>query len=149
MIVPTAHTLTLREPYLYLLQGLPAGIGRRDEVATNLHAIVASNRARSRLKRLFGANDLKGIIDAFVARPDHDTDGTGLHVGHQVLEVVLLRVVPEVSLELFALWQAHLDSDKFHASLLEPADEFADEASLDAIGPDHNECLFNVGIRHA
>lgn len=106
------------------------------DVHADLESVVTPDGARSRGKRVGSTEHDSTSLDGVKTFPDHADNRAGHHVLNETREEGLLGEVRVVLLEVFLGRSVELESNELETSLLESADNLADEASLDAVRPE-------------
>lgn len=109
------------------------------DVSSDLEGVVSSDGAWSGVLWLGLSEKDSSSLDGVGSLPDHLADWTHLHVGEETWEEWLALEVSVVGLELLVSWLGELETDELESLLLESADDFSDESSLDSVWLDHNE----------
>merc|ERR1712050_83133 len=143
--VLVAHELLWFEPKSDLLLGRVNSVGAVTDVSADIDTEIASDGAWGRGQWVGGAEHSSSLLDGVLALPDHSADWSTVHVLNQASEETFAAEVGVVSLEVGLAWHAELHGDQFVASLLESAENFADESSLDAVWLDSNEGSLGLG----
>ena len=113
-------------------------IGSVADVASDLNAEVAADGAHGTLGGHGGAEHLAALEDDVLSLPNHGADGSAGHVVDEAGKEALAGEIGVVLLHVLAAGGGELHGDKFVALLLETLDDVSDEATLDAIGLDHD-----------
>jgi len=129
---------TLREPESDLVLGGLDGIGAVADVAADVEAQVTTDGTGSGIGGVGGAEHHAAGLDGVEALPDHAADGAGEHVLDQTGEELLFAQVRVVLLQVLLAGGHELHGGEPEALLLEALDDFANEATLDAVGLDHD-----------
>jgi len=122
------------------------------DVSTNIDAEITADSAWLGVGGLRSTEHLSTSLDRVVTFPDHGTDRPRAHVLNEASEESLLRKISIVLFHVLLAGTAELHGDKFETLLLEALDDLSNEATLDAIGLDHDESAllvaqtFNVHI---
>merc|ERR1712000_392958 len=128
----------LAEPQLNLLLGALDRVRAVADVAANLDAKVAADGAGERVVGAGLAEELAARADGVVALPHHADDGARGHVLDEASEEALGGQVGVVLLKELLGGVGHLQGSELEALLLKALDDLADQATLDAVGLDHN-----------
>ena len=146
-------------PGVDLLRGEPEsnlGLGALDgvrtvaDVAADVDAEVTTDGARGGVSGVGGTEHDAASLDGVEAFPDHAADGTHEHVVDEALEELLAGEVGVVLLEVGAAGGDELHGDELETLVFEALDDLADEATLDAVGLDHDVGALGVaghGVR--
>jgi len=121
-------------------------IGTMADVAADLDAEITADGAHGRLGGHSCAEHLAALEDGVLALPHHCADWATGHVVDETSEESLAGEVGVVLLHVLAAGGSELHGDELVALLLETLDDVADEASLDAIGLDHDVCEKRIGV---
>mmetsp|Transcript_22436 Transcript_22436/g.27633 ORF Transcript_22436/g.27633 Transcript_22436/m.27633 type:complete len:203 (+) Transcript_22436:79-687(+) len=140
--------LRLVEPEADLSIGGLDGVGAVNDVAADVDAKVTADGAGLGVLRLGGTEHLAAGEDGVVTLPDHGADGAGSHVLDEASEEALAGKVGVVLLHVGAAGGGELHGAKLEALLLEARDDLTNEASLDAVGLDHDESSLSVSLSH-
>lgn len=116
------------------------------DVHANLESVVTPDGARSRGERVGSTKHNSASLDGVKTLPDHADNRTGHHVLDEAREEGLRGEVRVVLLEVLLGRSVELEGNELEASLLESADDLADEASLDAIRPGRPKSISHVDI---
>ena len=116
-------------------------------VAANIDAQVAADGAGKRVGGVRRSEEDASTADGAKALPDHADDRARGEVHAQVVVKLLGSEVAVVCLGLVHCWLEHLERNELVALVLEAANNFADEATLHAVGLDRDEGTLGLG-RH-
>mmetsp|Transcript_652 Transcript_652/g.2658 ORF Transcript_652/g.2658 Transcript_652/m.2658 type:complete len:236 (+) Transcript_652:45-752(+) len=113
-------------------------VGSVDDVAANLDGEIPADGPGRGLERVGRADHQPRGLDDAGSLPDHAHDGAAADVVAEVSEEGLGGEVLVVFLGDFARGHECLEALADHALLLEPGDDLAHVAALDAVGLDHD-----------
>ena len=105
-------------------------------VAANFNAEVSTNGTRVGLTRHGGTQHLAARGDGALAFPDHGHNRARGHVGDQTGEKLLAGKVSVMLFHVLLTGGSQLHGNQLEALGFETLDNFADNATLDAIGLD-------------
>ena len=109
-----------------------------NHVVAHVHAEVATDGAGVGVSAVGGADEFASDGNGFNTLPGHANDGSGGHEFDEAWEEGALLVDIVVGTSDFFGRHHGLQADEFEAFSLKSSNNFADEASLHAVGFDHN-----------
>ena len=89
---------------------------------------------------------LSADLDGVEALPAHGEDWAAVDSGHEVVEERFAPVFSIVLLDVLLAWEDHFGTAGLETAVLESAEDFTDEASLDSVGFDHDESLLGAHL---
>ncbi len=140
-----------------LLRGEPVGdlglgrlgsVGSVDDVASNLHAQVATDGSGGGVKGVGGAHKEASALDAVGALPHHGHDGAGGEELHQAAEEGLVGQVGIVRSGLLLSGVHQLHANQLPALGLETLDDLAHLLALHSVGLAGDEGALLGGAGH-
>jgi len=110
-----------------------------NDVACNLNAEVSTDGAWVGVLGVGLAKHDPAGLDSVSSLPDHWDDWSRAHVVDEATEEGLFGEVRVVLPQQLIVSLHEFHGDKLKSLLLEPLDDIADQAALDAVGLDHDE----------
>ena len=138
-------SVLLAEPKSNLSLGRLDRVRAMADVATDVNAEVAADRARSRGEGVRGTKERTALLHDILALPDHSHDRTRRHVLDQTWEKWLALKVLVMLLKVVFTSVHQLHGHKLIATILKTLDDLTDQTALDAVRLDHDVRLF---VRH-
>ena len=138
-------SVLLAEPKSNLSLGRLDRVRAMADVAADVNAEVAADRARSRGERVRGTEKSTALLDNVLALPNHSDYWTRGHVLDQAGEEGLALEVLVVLFEVVLTGLDQLHGHKLIATILKTLDDLTDQTALDAVRLDHDVRLF---VRH-
>ena len=115
-----------------------------DDIAADVHGEITTDSSWGRLAGLGGTEQLASLDGSVGSLPDHGENWSGLHEVNETIEEWLALEISVVSLEVSLRWLDELHSEELESLLLKTLDDGSDEAALDSVGLNHDECLIFV-----
>jgi len=147
-VVRPGGEVLLAEPESDLLVGGLNRVGAVDDVSADINGEVSSDGTWLGVIGSGGAEHLSAGGDDIVAFPNHCDDGAGGGVGNEASEEALGGEISVVLLEHLFAGGGQFHTNKLESLSLESANDLTNEASLDAIGLDHNESSLSSCLNH-
>lgn len=129
------------EPQSNLLFGTLDSVRAVADVAADIDSVVATDGTWGRCERVGSTEDHAAGFAGVTTFPNHGNDWTAEHVCDEAFEEWLVGQIFVVLLEVFLGGRNHLQGNELVSSLLEAADDVADESALDTIWLDSDEGL--------
>jgi len=137
-VVNIVNNILISEPEGDLLLGVLNGVRAVADVSASDDAEISSDSSGTGLRGVSGTEEDSAGGDCVLAFPDHADDGAREHVLDEGGEEGSGTEILVVFLKEFSGGVDQLESSEEESSLLEPADDLANESSLDTVGLDHD-----------
>ena len=135
-------SVLLAEPKSNLSLGRLDRVGAMADVAADVNAEVAADRARSRGERVRSTEKSTALLDNILALPNHSDYWARRHVLDQAREERLALEVLVVLFEVVLTSLDQLHGHKLIATVLKALNDLTNQTALDTVRLDHNVRLF-------